>query len=203
MKVTPTSLPDVLLLEARVFEDARGLFYESYSRRAFREATGLDPKFVQDNQSLSRRGVLRGLHYQVLHPQGKLVRVTLGDVWDVAVDLRQGSPSFGRWCGVALSDTAATMLWIPPGFAHGFYVTSEAAEVQYKATDYYAPEYERTLQWNDPDLGIDWPLHGGVPELSEKDGRGAPLARADVYDSALHTRERSAPAASAGTVTRP
>jgi dTDP-4-dehydrorhamnose 3,5-epimerase len=184
--VTPTSLCDVLLLEARVFEDARGLFYESYSRRAFREATGLDPKFVQDNQSLSRRGVLRGLHYQVQHPQGKLVRVTLGEVWDVAVDLRQGSPGFGRWCGVTLSDASATMLWIPPGFAHGFYVTSEAAEVQYKATDYYAPEYERTLRWNDPDLAIAWPLAGAAPELSEKDHCGHRFAQAEVYDLTLH-----------------
>lgn len=182
MNAMVMDLPEIMLLEARVFEDPRGLFYESYNRRTFHKATGVDLEFVQDNQSLSRRGVLRGLHYQLGRPQGKLVRVTLGEVWDVAVDLRRGSPRFGRWTGVRLSDEAATMLWIPPGFAHGFYVTSEAAEVQYKATDYYAPAEERTLLWNDPALGIAWPLAGGAPELSAKDRLGLPLARAEVYD---------------------
>lgn len=181
MKAHATPLEGVLLLEPAIFADARGHFFESYNRRGFREATGLDPDFVQDNQSLSRRGVLRGLHYQLAQPQGKLVRAILGEIWDVAVDLRRGSPTFGRWAAFHLSDETPAMLWIPPGFAHGFYVLSEAAEVLYKATDFYAPREERTLAWNDPDLAIEWPL-AGPPELSDKDRRGLSFARAEVYE---------------------
>lgn len=192
-----TALPDVLLLQPRVFGDARGRFHESYNRRAFHEATGLDPAFVQDNHSCSCGGVLRGLHYQVLQPQGKLVRVTAGEVWDVAVDLRRASPAFGRWIGVRLSAESATMLWIPPGFAHGFYVLSAMAEVQYKATDYYAPEHERTLRWDDADLDIAWPLGGAAPLLSDKDRDGTPFARAEVFDDPPPLR----PGAPAGRVT--
>lgn len=179
MKVVATDLPGVLILEPRVFEDARGFFFESWNRRAFREATGVDAAFVQDNHSRSARNVLRGLHYQVKQPQGKLVRVSAGEVWDVAVDLRRGSSSFGKWAGFTLSATDRRMAWIPAGFAHGFLVTSEAAEVQYKATDYYAPEHERTLLWNDPALGIRWPV-SGEPILAEKDRRGTPLAACEA-----------------------
>jgi dTDP-4-dehydrorhamnose 3,5-epimerase len=180
MRVTRTGIPDVLLLEPRVFADSRGFFLESYNRRAFRKATGIDPEFVQDNHSRSGRDVLRGLHYQVRQAQGKLVRVTAGEVWDVAVDLRRSSPTFGRWVGFALSSEAKNMAWIPPGFAHGFLVVSEAAEVQYKTTDYYAPEHERSLLWSDPALAIAWPL-AGEPLLAEKDRRGTPLASAETY----------------------
>jgi dTDP-4-dehydrorhamnose 3,5-epimerase len=180
MRATPTALPEVLLLEPRVFSDARGFFLESYNRRAFREATGLDVEFVQDNHSRSGRNVLRGLHYQIRQPQGKLIRVTAGEVWDVAVDLRRSSPTFGKWVAFTLSAEAKNLAWIPPGFAHGFLVVSEAAEVQYKATDYYAPEHECTLLWNDPALGIPWPLKG-EPVLVEKDNRGTPLSTAETY----------------------
>jgi dTDP-4-dehydrorhamnose 3,5-epimerase len=180
MKAAPTALPEVLLLEPAVFGDERGFFFESYNRRDFRKATGLDFEFVQDNHSRSRKGVLRGLHYQIRHPQGKLVRVTAGEVWDVAVDLRRSSKSFGRWVGVSLAADAKKSLWIPPGFAHGFLVTSEHAEVIYKTTDYYAPEHERTLLWNDPALAIAWPL-AGEPTLARKDLAGVPLARAETY----------------------
>jgi dTDP-4-dehydrorhamnose 3,5-epimerase len=180
MRATPTALPEVLLLEPKVFSDARGFFLESYNRRAFRDATGLDVEFVQDNHSRSGRNVLRGLHYQIRQPQGKLIRVTAGEVWDVAVDLRRSSPTFGQWVAFTLSDEAKNLAWIPPGFAHGFLVVSEAAEVQYKATDHYAPEHERTLLWNDPVLGIPWPL-AGEPVLAEKDRRGAALAKAQTY----------------------
>ena len=181
MKVTPTAIPEVLILEPRVFGDARGYFLESYNRRAFREAVGLDPEFVQDNQSRSARGVLRGLHYQIRQPQGKLVRVVSGTVWDVAVDLRRGSPSFGRWAGFTLDAESKRMAWIPPGFAHGFLVMSETAEFLYKTTDYYAAEHERTLAWNDPALAIDWPLEGREPVLAAKDAAGMPLSKADTY----------------------
>ena len=158
MVVTRTAIPEVLIIEPKVFGDARGFFFESYSRRDFAQATGIDAEFVQDNHSRSLHNVLRGLHYQLRQPQGKLVRVTLGEVWDVAVDLRRSSPSFGRWVSFELSAATKRMAWVPPGFAHGFLVTSAAAEVQYKTTDYYAPEHERTLLWNDPGLAIPWPL---------------------------------------------
>ncbi|MEX2151172.1 MAG: dTDP-4-dehydrorhamnose 3,5-epimerase [Steroidobacteraceae bacterium] len=180
MNVIPTDLPGVLLLEPRVFGDARGFFFEAYNRRAFHKATGIDVDFVQDNHSRSSKNVLRGLHYQVRQAQGKLVRVIAGEVWDVAVDLRRASPKFGRWTGVTLSAQSRRMVWIPPGFAHGFLVVSDSAEVLYKTTDYYAPEHERTLLWNDPALAIQWPL-AGAPVLTEKDRRGAPLATAEVF----------------------
>lgn len=184
MKVERTTIPEVLLLEPKVFSDARGFFYESYNRKAFAQATGLDLEFVQDNHSGSVKNVLRGLHYQVRQAQGKLVRVTAGKIWDVAVDLRRRSPSFGRWVGMKLDADSRRMLWVPAGFAHGFLVLSEFAEVQYKATDYYAPEYERTLLWNDPALGIAWPLAGEPavqPTMTDKDRRGTPLAGAETF----------------------
>jgi dTDP-4-dehydrorhamnose 3,5-epimerase len=181
MKVTRTpDIPDVLVLEPQVFGDARGFFFESYNRRTFREATGLDVEFVQDNHSHSRRGVLRGLHYQVRQPQGKIVRVASGEVWDVAVDLRRGSRTFGKWTAVTLSAESKRMVWIPPGFAHGFLVVSEHADFVYKATDYYSSEHERVLLWNDPALGIRWPLQG-TPTLTAKDAGGMPLARAETF----------------------
>ena len=179
MKITPTALPDILLIEPRVFGDARGFFFESYNRKALSDA-GLTAEFVQDNHSMSTRGVLRGLHYQIEHAQGKLVRVTAGEVFDVAVDLRRSSATFGRWFGVNLSAENKRMLWIPPGFAHGFQVLSASAEFLYKTTDYWFPEFERCLLWNDPALGIEWPL-GGAPTLAAKDAAGRPLAQADVY----------------------
>ena len=181
MKVEPTAIADVLMLEPKVFGDARGFFYESYNRRRFAAATGLDVEFVQDNHSRSARNVLRGLHYQVRQPQGKLVRVVSGEIWDVAVDLRRGSPSFGRWAGIKLDAMSHQMLWIPPGFAHGFVVLSQQADVVYKTTDFYAPEHERTLLWNDPALSIPWPL-AGAPVMADKDRRGVPLASAEKFD---------------------
>jgi len=179
MKVTPTALPDVRLIEPRAFGDERGLFFESWNARTFADA-GLDIAFVQDNHSRSKRGVLRGLHYQIVHAQGKLVRCIAGEVFDVAVDLRRSSPTFGRWAGVTLSADNRQMLWVPPGFAHGFVVLSEAADFLYKTTDYWYPEHERTLLWNDPALGIAWP-QAGAPIVNAKDAAGAPLAAADVY----------------------
>lgn len=179
MRALPTAIPDVLVVEPRVFEDVRGFFFESWNRRAFAEA-GIDADFVQDNHSRSRRGVLRGLHYQVEHAQGKLVRVTAGEVFDVAVDLRRSSPTFGRHVAMTLSAANRRMLFIPPGFAHGFLVVSDAAEFLYKTTDYWYPAHERTLQWNDPALGIAWPS-GIEPALAAKDAAGIPLAAADVY----------------------
>lgn len=181
MKVERSSIADVLLLEPKVFGDARGFFFESYNRKTFVQATGLDVDFVQDNHSRSSKNVLRGLHYQLRQPQGKLVRVTAGEIWDVVVDLRRDSASFGRWTAVTLSAEARCMLWVPAGFAHGFLVVSDQAEVQYKTTDYYAPEHERTLLWNDPALAIPWPL-AGEPLLADKDRRGTPLAAADTFD---------------------
>ena len=175
----PTALPDVLLIAPRVFGDERGFFFESWNRRAF-AAAGIDLDFVQDNHSRSSRGVLRGLHYQIEHAQGKLVRVTEGEVFDVAVDLRRSQPTFGRSVGFVLSAANRRMLWIPPGFAHGFVVLSEFAEFLYKATDYWFPEHERTLLWSDPALRIDWPL-SGEPTLAAKDAAGRLLADADVY----------------------
>lgn len=180
MQVTPTALPEVLLIEPKVFGDARGFFFESYNRRAFQEGTGLDVEFVQDNHSRSARHVLRGLHYQIRQPQGKLVRCVAGSVFDVAVDLRRSSPRFGQWAGAELSAENKRMLWIPPGFAHGFLVLSEFAEFLYKTTDYYAPEYERAIAWNDPDLGIRWPIEG-APLLSAKDQAARPLREAEVF----------------------
>jgi dTDP-4-dehydrorhamnose 3,5-epimerase len=180
VKVERTAIAEVLLLEPKVFGDARGFFFESYNRRTFRQATGLEVEFVQDNHSRSAKNVLRGLHYQLRQPQGKLVRVTVGEIWDVAVDLRRGSPSFGRWVGARLDAGSHRMFWVPAGFAHGFLVLSEHAEVQYKTTDYYAPEHERSLLWNDPALAINWPL-AGEPVMADKDRRGTPLAGAETF----------------------
>jgi dTDP-4-dehydrorhamnose 3,5-epimerase len=171
-------LPEVLLIEPDVFGDARGFFLESYNRRAFERATGLDIEFVQDNHSRSARGVLRGLHFQAHHAQGKLVRVAAGRVFDVVVDIRRSSPAFGRWWACELSAEDHRMLWIPPGFAHGFLVLSEYADFLYKTTDYYAPEHERCIAWNDPAIGIEWPLGGMAPILAEKDAAGLTLAEA-------------------------
>jgi len=179
MQVTPTELPDVLEIAPRVFGDERGFFFESWNRRAF-ETAGVPGGFVQDNHSRSRRGVLRGLHYQVEHAQGKLVRVVAGEVFDVAVDLRRSAPTFGRSMGRVLSAANKRMLWVPPGFAHGFLVLSEDAEFLYKTTDYWHPEHERTLLWNDPALGIAWPL-SGEPVLAAKDAAGRLLVDADTY----------------------
>ena len=180
MQPRNTSLDGVLVIEPKVFGDERGLFFESWNRRAFNALVGRDVDFVQDNHSRSGRGVLRGLHYQVLQPQGKLVRVVSGAVYDVAVDLRRSSPTFGQWIGERLSAENRRMMWIPEGFAHGFVVLSESAEVLYKATDYYAPESERTLLWNDPSLGIDW-QYEGTPLLKPKDAAGTPLAAAESF----------------------
>jgi dTDP-4-dehydrorhamnose 3,5-epimerase len=180
MRVTPTEIADVLIVEPRLFADERGFFLESYNRRAFRQATGIDVEFVQDNHSRSARNVLRGLHYQIRQPQGKLVRVTAGEIWDVAVDLRASSATFGKWVASALDAKSARCIWIPDGFAHGFLVVSEAAEVQYKTTDYYAPEHERTLLWSDPALAIPWPLRG-EPVMTDRDRQGAPLAAAERF----------------------
>ncbi|HVE53456.1 MAG TPA: dTDP-4-dehydrorhamnose 3,5-epimerase [Ramlibacter sp.] len=180
MKVTPTAIPEVLVLEPRVFGDHRGFFYESFNEKAFGEATGLALPFVQDNHSRSARGVLRGLHYQVKQAQGKLVRVARGSVFDVAVDIRRSSPTFGRWVGVELSEENHRQLWVPPGFAHGFVVLTESADFLYKTTDYYAPEHERCIAWNDPEVGIAWPA-GVEPKLSEKDSRGLALRAAEVF----------------------
>lgn len=178
--VTPTAIPDVLLLEPRVFSDDRGYFFESYNARDFREATGLDVTFVQDNHSMSVRGVLRGLHYQIRQPQGKLMRAVGGSVFDVAVDLRKSSPTFGRWAGAVLSAENRRQLWIPPGFAHGFLALSDTAEVLYKTTDYWYPEHERTLLWKDPALGIAWPVDG-EPRLAPKDMEGKPFSEIEVF----------------------
>ncbi|MEB0139895.1 MULTISPECIES: dTDP-4-dehydrorhamnose 3,5-epimerase [unclassified Undibacterium] len=180
MKITPTSLPGVLILEPRVFGDERGFFYESFNAKKFAELTGVDLPFVQDNHSLSAKNILRGLHYQIKQPQGKLVRVIAGAVYDVAVDLRRSSPHFGQWTGVELSAENQRQLWVPPGFAHGFVVTSESAQFLYKTTDYWAPEHERCLQWNDAALAIDWPI-SGTPQLSAKDQAGVALDQAEVF----------------------
>jgi dTDP-4-dehydrorhamnose 3,5-epimerase len=179
--VTPTAIPDVLVLEPKVFGDARGFFFESFNARDFTRATGLQTEFVQDNHSKSARGVLRGLHYQIQHPQGKLVRVVEGEVFDVAVDLRRSSPSFGRWVGERLSADNHKQLWVPAGFAHGFVVLSESAQFLYKTTDYWYPEHERSLLWNDPAIGIDWPLQG-QPLLAPKDAAAVPLREASCFE---------------------
>lgn len=195
MKVTPTALPEVLLIEPQVFGDERGFFFESWNQRRFDAALATSSRFdaalaspsrfVQDNHSRSRRGVLRGLHYQIEQPQGKLVRVVSGRVFDVAVDMRRNSPRFGRWAGVVLSAENKQQLWIPPGFAHGFLVLSEEADFLYKTTDYYAPAAERCLAWDDPAVGVQWPLAeaGGVPSLSAKDLQGRALADCDVFET--------------------
>jgi dTDP-4-dehydrorhamnose 3,5-epimerase len=180
VKAVATALPGVVVLEPRVFADARGFFFESWNRRAFAEAVGEDFEFVQDNHSASERNVLRGLHYQVHRPQGKLVRVIAGEVYDVVVDLRRSSPTFGKWIGERLSADNRRMMWVPPGFAHGFLVVSARAEFLYKTTGYYAPEHERSLLWNDPALGIDWPLDG-APLLKPRDAAGTPLAQAETF----------------------
>ncbi|MBQ5939627.1 dTDP-4-dehydrorhamnose 3,5-epimerase [Massilia sp. AB1] len=178
--VVPTAIPDVLIFEPQVFGDERGFFLESFNQRDFVRATGLDLPFVQDNHSRSVRGVLRGLHYQIQHPQGKLVRVVQGAVFDVAVDLRRNSPTFGQSVGVELSSENKRQLWVPPGFAHGFLVLSESAEFLYKTTDYWYPEHERSLLWSDPELGIAWPIDG-APRLAAKDAAGVLLRDADTY----------------------
>jgi dTDP-4-dehydrorhamnose 3,5-epimerase len=181
VKVWPSDIPEILLLEPRVHQDERGFFLESYNRRTFEQATGLSVEFVQDNQSFSVRNVLRGLHYQILQPQGKLIQVMAGEIFDVAVDLRRSSRTFGKWIGVTLAGGSHRMLWIPHGFAHGYIVLSEHAIVFYKTTDYYAPEHERTILWNDPALGIKWPLEG-EPMVSDKDRRATPFRTADHFD---------------------
>jgi dTDP-4-dehydrorhamnose 3,5-epimerase len=178
--VTPTAIPDVLMLEPKVFGDDRGYFFESYNARNFQEATGLQVEFVQDNHSMSTKGVLRGLHYQIQHPQGKLLRVVAGSVFDVAVDLRTSSPTFGRWVGAMLSAENRRQLWIPPGFAHGFLALSDTAEVLYKITDYWFPEHERTLLWNDPTLKISWPVDG-EPRLAAKDVEGKLFGEVELF----------------------
>ncbi|MBM3181543.1 MAG: dTDP-4-dehydrorhamnose 3,5-epimerase [Chloroflexi bacterium] len=182
MQFISTELPGVILIQPKIFTDERGFFLESYREDRFSGA-GIQANFVQDNHSVSAKGVLRGLHYQIRQPQGKLMRVVVGEVFDVAVDLRRGSRTFGNWVGAILSAGNKNELWVPPGFAHGFYVTSEKAEILYKATDYYAPQWERCLLWNDPAIGIDWPLiNGGLPILSDKDVKGLSLSAAETYD---------------------
>jgi dTDP-4-dehydrorhamnose 3,5-epimerase len=180
MKVTPTAIADVLIIEPKVFGDARGFFYESFNQKAFNEATGTNHQFVQDNHSRSTKGVLRGLHYQIQQPQGKLVRVVRGTVFDVVVDMRKSSPTFGKWVGVELSEENQRQLWVPPRFAHGFFVLSETAEFLYKTTDYYALEYERCIAWNDPAIGINWPIDQ-PPRLAVKDQTGKVLVNAEVF----------------------
>jgi dTDP-4-dehydrorhamnose 3,5-epimerase len=182
MKVTPCAIADVLLIEPKVFGDDRGFFFESFNQRAFYKASGLNVDFVQDNHSKSARNVLRGLHYQIRQPQGKLVRVVAGEVFDVAVDIRRNSPTFGRWVGEVLSADNKRQLWIPPGMAHGFVVLSESAEFLYKTTDYWAPEHERCIAWNDPTLAIDWPLLHGDPLLSGKDAMGLAFLQAEMFE---------------------
>jgi dTDP-4-dehydrorhamnose 3,5-epimerase len=181
MKVQPTALPEVLVVEPDVYGDERGFFFESFNQRRWRETTGLATRFVQQNHSGSGKGVLRGLHYQIEQPQGKLLRVIAGEVFDVAVDIRQHSPSFGQWAGEYLSAENRKQFWVPEGFAHGFLVLSETAEFLYLATDYYAPEHERAIIWNDPDLNIDWPLQGEVPILSDKDSCASLFKEADLF----------------------
>lgn len=179
MQATRLAIPDVVLLAPQVFGDARGFFFESFNQQAFNQATGTNHQFVQDNHSRSAQGVLRGLHYQIQQPQGKLVRVVRGKVFDVAVDIRKGSPTFGQWVGAELSEDNHHQLWVPPGFAHGFVVLSETADFLYKTTDYYAPQHERCIAWNDPQLAIDW-RYAGEPQLSAKDQAGRAFAEADL-----------------------
>ena len=180
MKVTATAIPDVLTFEPAVFKDERGHFFESFNQKNFEDATGFKVCFVQDNQSHSRKGILRGLHYQIEQPQGKLVHVIQGEIFDVAVDLRRKSPTFGKWAGMVLSGENNKQIWLPPGLAHGFLVLSETADIFYKVTDYYAPQHERSLMWNDPGIGIVWPK-GASPTLSAKDRMALPLSQAEVF----------------------
>jgi len=180
MKVIPTSIPEVLIIEPNVISDNRGFFFESFNEKAFSQGTGLNVNFVQDNHSHSARGVLRGLHYQIQQPQGKLMRVVRGAVFDAAVDIRKSSPTFGQWVGVELTENNCRQLWTPLGFAHGFLVLSDSADFLYKTTDYYAPEFERSILWNDPTIGIQWPLDG-EPQLSTKDKVALPLAQAEIF----------------------
>ncbi|MBZ8180067.1 dTDP-4-dehydrorhamnose 3,5-epimerase [Oscillatoria salina] len=180
MKVIPTEIPEILIIEPQIFGDDRGFFYESYNQQVFAEKTGISPNFVQDNHSRSRQNVLRGLHYQIQQPQGKLIRAVIGEIFDVAVDIRQTSPTFGQWISCILSAENKRQLWIPPGFAHGFLVISEIAEVLYKTTEYYAPEHERTILWNDPELNINWSLSDS-PIISAKDRAGKPFKNAEFY----------------------
>jgi dTDP-4-dehydrorhamnose 3,5-epimerase len=182
MQFIKTELPDIILIRPKIFEDERGFFLESYQKELF-SAAGIHADFVQDNHSASIKGALRGLHYQIRHAQGKLVRVTAGEVFDVVVDLRRHSPTFGKWVGITLSAEQKNQLWVPPGFAHGFYVTSDRAEILYKTTDYYSPQWERSLLWNDPALGINWPiLNSKLPILSAKDAKGVLLSAAETYE---------------------
>ncbi|RKZ63746.1 MAG: dTDP-4-dehydrorhamnose 3,5-epimerase [Gammaproteobacteria bacterium] len=181
MNVVPTKIPDVLIIEPKVFGDDRGFFFESFNKKEFEEVAGITADFVQDNHSKSSKGVLRGLHYQIKQPQGKLVRVVSGEVLDVAVDIRKSSETFGQWEGVILSAENKRQLWVPEGFAHGFVVLSESAEFLYKTTDYYAPEYERCIQWNDSELAIDW-RYSEEPLVSEKDAKGAKFKEADIFE---------------------
>ena len=187
MKILPTAIPDVLVLEPKVFRDARGFFVESYNQAALQKASGLDVQFVQDNHSRSAKGVLRGLHFQIRQPQGKLVRVTAGAIFDVAVDLRTGSSTFGRWVGVELSGDNFRQIWVPPGFAHGFLVLSDTADVLYKTTNYYAPAHERCLRWDDPQVGVAWPVQGISPVLSAKDLAGASLDQVEPFNPLANT----------------
>jgi len=180
MRVMKTDIPEVLIIEPQVFGDERGFFFESFNQRAWEETTGLRTEFVQDNHSRSARNVLRGLHYQIRHPQGKLVRVIAGEVFDVAVDIRKSSPTFGKWVGAFLSSGDKRQFWVPPGFAHGFVVLSNFAEFLYKTTDYWYPEHERTIAWNDPDLAIEWPIDG-EPLLSRKDAEGKTFREAETF----------------------
>ncbi len=182
MKTLATAIADVLIIEPRVFGDERGFFFESFNQRAFHEATGLKPDFVQDNHSRSAKGVLRGLHYQIEQAQGKLVRAVRGAVFDVAVDLRKASPTFGQWVGAELSEDNKRQMWVPPGFAHGFLTLSDSADFLYKTTDYYAPQFERCIAWDDPALAIVWPLNGSQPQISVKDQAGLSLANAPVFE---------------------
>lgn len=181
MKVLPTNFPEILIIEPKVFGDNRGFFFESFNQQAFNDAVGQEVLFVQDNHSHSTKGVLRGLHYQIQQPQGKLVRVIQGAVYDVAVDLRKSSSTFGQWVGTELNDDNHRQVWVPAGFAHGFVVLSESADVLYKTTDYYAPEFERTIMWNDPDIAINWPLCNEAPDISEKDSKGLRLRDSEIY----------------------
>jgi dTDP-4-dehydrorhamnose 3,5-epimerase len=181
MRIIPAAIPDLLIIEPKVFGDDRGFFFESFNQRHFTELTGVSDQFVQDNHSKSARNVLRGLHYQIRQPQGKLVRVIAGEVWDVAVDLRRSSPSFGKWAGTHLTAENKKMLWIPQGFAHGFVVLSDSAEFLYKTTDYWAPEHERCIVWNDPELAVDWQLGNATPLLSAKDQAGKRFLEAETF----------------------
>jgi len=181
VKITPTEISDVLLIEPKVFGDSRGFFFESYNEKSFADKAGINLHFVQDNHSRSVKNVLRGLHYQIQNSQGKLVRVIAGAVYDVAVDIRKNSSTFGQWVGFTLTAENKHQLWVPPGFAHGFLVVSDVAEVLYKTTDFYAPQYERSIRWDDPDIGITWPLSGEEPTLSTKDENGQFLKAAEVY----------------------